>query len=386
MEKQMKTKRQSNLELLRIISTICIIIFHGEGLMCFSAQKLDFNSFMLESFNYLGELGVNIFVIISGYFMLNKKISIKKIISIVLTVNFYFIIESYIGCNLHLLPPTHSAGEFIKQYMFPVTLGRFWFITTYLYLYIFSPFINQFLNSLSKEMFKKYLLVSLVFLSVIPSLFGLLYGSSLIINPYSNLIWFILLYSVGAYIRKFDISFLDTRKKSLIVLITSWTLLLLNIPIIFYLKNFFVSLGTERCSYGCNPNSLLLTISSIALFQIFVKTKINNNKVINTFATTTLGVYISTSIVLDRFIWQYLFNIIQYAYYPLGFLGVIFISIFLFLIASTIDLIRQLIFNVIRKISTSKSMKIFFILDFIKNSSLEFKNSRLLNYCMINFR
>ncbi len=95
----MKKERKSNIELLRIIAIILIISFHYVFKSNFKFEELTINSFIVKSFYMFGELGVNLFILITGYFMVSGKFSIKKLICLILEVNFYHTLSIIIEKN-----------------------------------------------------------------------------------------------------------------------------------------------------------------------------------------------------------------------------------------------------------------------------------------------
>ena len=83
-------QRESNMELLRIISILMIIIFHCAFKSGFSFEAgFGLNKLMVKSFWMLGELGVNLFILISGYYMVNGRFKWKKLVKLLLEVQFY---------------------------------------------------------------------------------------------------------------------------------------------------------------------------------------------------------------------------------------------------------------------------------------------------------
>ena len=87
-------KRNSNLELLRIIA-IFMIVFHHIGFYGLKIESDLFTyNYIIKSFLALpGKLGVNIFILISAYFMTNTKFEYKKLIKLVSQILFYSIRE-----------------------------------------------------------------------------------------------------------------------------------------------------------------------------------------------------------------------------------------------------------------------------------------------------
>lgn len=73
-----KKQRNSSVELLRIVATLMVVVSHcsfhgfyhtGEGYMWIDST---WNRFLLQISN-MGSLGVNVFVLIMGYYMIKSK-------------------------------------------------------------------------------------------------------------------------------------------------------------------------------------------------------------------------------------------------------------------------------------------------------------------------
>ena len=66
------TKRQSNIELLRIVAMLLIIAHHFSlhGGFVFSTASITVNRLWIQFIQIGGEIGINVFVLISGYFLI----------------------------------------------------------------------------------------------------------------------------------------------------------------------------------------------------------------------------------------------------------------------------------------------------------------------------
>ena len=92
-------KRDSNLELFRIIAMIAIIAHHyvvNSGLIEFGGP-IETNQFCFKSIFYCifgawGKIGINCFVLITGYFMCKSHITSKKFLKLLIQIYFYKII------------------------------------------------------------------------------------------------------------------------------------------------------------------------------------------------------------------------------------------------------------------------------------------------------
>ena len=86
-----KGSRNSNLELLRILAMFLIVLFH------FSYHNFtDINIIASNPNNYiinftlmLGKIGVDVFVLLSAYFMIHSKFTLKKFLILIGELYFY---------------------------------------------------------------------------------------------------------------------------------------------------------------------------------------------------------------------------------------------------------------------------------------------------------
>ena len=78
-------KRDSNLELYRIILMILIIAHHyvvnSDLINIILSNISNCKSIFLLIFGAWGKIGINCFILISGYFMCKSNIKIKKLVS-----------------------------------------------------------------------------------------------------------------------------------------------------------------------------------------------------------------------------------------------------------------------------------------------------------------
>ena len=190
----MLKKRQSNIELLRILAIICIISFHYVYKSGYVLTDLKANSLIIKSFWFLGELGVNLFILITGYFLINSKFSFKKLIKLIIEVNFYYLITLFVsltfgnsieGGIVALFP--NFKTTFLR--FFAVIFNRYWFITAYILIYILSPYLNKFIKSLTKNEHKKLLIIILTIWSIIPTFFGIFNNNTESLLYYNRFIW-----------------------------------------------------------------------------------------------------------------------------------------------------------------------------------------------------
>ena len=87
----MEKKRQVNLEILRMISMFMIIVIHivNHGWMIDLVQKGTASYYIVWFLFGIGFTSINIYILISGYFLVMSKFSSWKVLRMVLQVLFY---------------------------------------------------------------------------------------------------------------------------------------------------------------------------------------------------------------------------------------------------------------------------------------------------------
>ena len=330
-----KALRNSNFELLRILAIIFIVADHFSGYGDFSYDIADFslNRFYIQFLEFGGKLGVCIFVLISGYFLVNsEKVKISKVIKLWLQILSYSI-------TFYLLfvifgKETFSIKELIKS-MLPITGSYWWFATTYFVLYLISPFLNILLHSLDKKTYQKMLLINTILWCLLPTFTGRFLERSYLIP-------FIYLYSIAGYIKIWKDDIKINWKKcflmaGVIVLLTYSSVV--TFDILGTKINYFYIHATQF--YGMEKLTTILT--ALFLFLAFKNININKkfNKFINTIASATFGVYlIHENRLVRKFLWLNILHISKFATSNLLIPYSIFAIFLVFVVCTMIELIR----------------------------------------------
>ena len=332
----MKKIRQSNIELLRIISILLIISFHYVYKSNYVVQYLNYNSIVVKIFYFFGELGVNLFLLISSYFLIKGKFSFKKLLKLLFELLFYCVFTFFLAYLLKL--PGYNT---IHLHKVVDLLLSYWFFTTYILLYIISPFLNKMILCFDRKTFQKLILVCVFIWSIIPTFIGLLYNNTEAILFYNRFIWAIIIYFIGSYIRLYSIKFLEYKKIDVLLASSSFLLMVLSIFLIYNFKELFLQLGTRELSYLWTPNSIPMVILSISIFHIFLNINIGYKKIINIIGSCTLGIYLLHDGILNNYIWVNIFKTKEClnSNYPLT--CILITTIIIFCVGIIIDLIRQ---------------------------------------------
>ena len=117
--------------------------------------------------------------------------------------------------------------------------------------------------------------------------------------------------------------------------------MVVGIIIIYSFKDIFAKIGTTEISYFCNPNSILMILLSISIFELFKNMKLNYNKIINRVASSTLGIYILHDGALSSFLWTKVFKSLKCLNSKYYLLHIITSTLIIFIVGMIFDLFRQ---------------------------------------------
>ena len=201
---ELKAQRNSNIELLRIIAML-MIVAHHYALYGLSAEYLvDGPNRWLTSllFSY-GKTGVNIFILITGYYMVNMNFSIKRPLKIMGQVWFYSLLMLLVCLRIPAVSEQIGRNQMLAA-LFPISSNEYWFATQYVLLLAVSPFLNRFAHSVGEKQLTLCVIVLVIFNSVIPCMFAALSGNMDTVPFYSQPVWFAALYLMAARVRLYS--------------------------------------------------------------------------------------------------------------------------------------------------------------------------------------
>ncbi len=164
---EIKTERNANIEFLRILSMLMIMTMHclaQTGALYDLEGPVSCYYWWLEA---LCVPAVNVFVLISGYFLVESQFKVQNLFRILGVVWSYSFLFSLL--NSFVAGESISVGNTV-QMLFPVLTKKYWFVNAYLALYLLSPFLNRLIHSISRVQFKYLLTVLLVIMVIRPTL------------------------------------------------------------------------------------------------------------------------------------------------------------------------------------------------------------------------
>ena len=191
--------RKPNFELLRIIAMLMIVTLHynihADALLQLGvpASKVQIFATVIETFCITG---VNVYVLLSGYFLSQTNIKLSRILKLICQVYFYTILISV----AMMMVGTYTVGSDdtiykTAQYLFPISSEHYWFVTAYVIMYVLSPVLNAAVNALSRIQLKTVIIGLLIWFCGIKSLVPVMFVTDHAGYDYG---WFICLYLIAA--------------------------------------------------------------------------------------------------------------------------------------------------------------------------------------------
>lgn len=281
-------------------------------------------------------VGVNCFVLITGYFQINKtSINIKNVLNLLGLTFFYSVILYFVGVHFGDVPL--SLANLLKA-TFPFFTGVKWFIETYIILYLLTPFINKALNLMSKKEYQYLIGTLLLFFSIWPSMLP----SPPVEDRGYGIINFVLLYVIGAYLRKFE-----QKDKSKAFYFGGF----ISSTVIVFLGSTLAKIilgGGEWIIWGYN--FFFNITGAVFLFLFFSKLDIQS-KLINYIATFTLGVYfIHADPSLNNVLYEKILKTQNYWFSPLFIVHALMSIAAVYIGCTIIDMIRKWLFGKIGEV------------------------------------
>jgi len=274
-----KKQRNSSIELLRVILMLVIVMCHCSASIMSVQVNNNLNKWFLQLTN-LSNLMVDIFVLISGYYICKLKFSFKKVLIILLQVVFYSV-GSYVFC-VAIKNQTFSTKSLLLSFI-PTITRSYWFVTAYVTLYLLSPFINKLLGVITQLQHLLLIAVIGVIYSIIPT-FTTFYQDGM------DIFVLILLYCIGAYLRLYPNSKL-LQKKSVVLLTCLGALTYFGSVIGLNVVGLKFEIFAQHPCYFLTKHSPITIVFAIGIFALFTKWNFYS-KFVNVLGGATFGVYL----------------------------------------------------------------------------------------------
>ena len=343
-----KKEKFFGIELLRILATFYIILLHvvGQGgVAAASGGKGTYTvSYLLLALAYPA---VNCYALISGFVGCKSRFKLSRLLSLWLKVVF---VNLAVWGAFRLLAPEMAASFSLEACLKPLLTNEYWYVTAYFGLSVLTPVLNA-AAELPKKTFAEMLIGLFACFVLLPKIAD--NDLFLTRSGYSTL-WLVLLYLVGMFFR---LHLLPKKRCRLCgaACLAVYGMISVFLPLQKRLtENKLLASGIENPVYLKNYayTSVLIVLSSIALFAVFTRINVQNKavcKFISFFSTASFGVYILHT---QPLVWA---NLLQDAFSQFAVFSVpvmaaccLAAALGIFLACTAVEKLRALLFCVTR--------------------------------------
>lgn len=290
-----KNTRQANFELLRILAMFMVVVMHylyRAGSLPENGRGLDgigITAVVLESFCIVA---VNVYVLISGYFLARSSFSFRRVGGVILQTLFYTVLIPPVLVLFGVLPLSSITDPYhIWNSIFPVQSGQYWFVTAYVVMCLFSPLLNAALEKLTQKQLLQALGALLLFFCVGKTLSPLQFPTDRYGYDFG---WFMVLYLIGGYICRFGIPFFKSVRRGILVYLGSAVLTALAECALIWLNQKTGALA-YYVSVPFHYNFLLCLTGAVGLFYAFLHIHVKEGRgaaLIRFISPAVFGVYL----------------------------------------------------------------------------------------------
>ncbi len=335
----MERKRYAFIDVLRIIACFLVIVNHTNS-QIFLSNVPSATWFISLTYFFISKVAVPVFVMISGYTMLDRQDDYLKVIKKVLRAGLALLMFSLVYyLNMYFMGT--AAGFGVAHFLITVFTGpitnAFWYMYLYIGILIMLPFIQKFVGALDKRDCQVYLAMSFVIFGIWPILEHLkpaLSYSKFALFPIFDSYLCLLL--AGYYLKKY----VEPSKKKMMLAVAGFVFGLLFNVIMTY-GEYYKCGGVNYLFYD-NRVYFPIVLQSICLFYMVSQMRIGEKaeKILKVVGGCTFGIYLISDFFVEKFVTIYN-QLCAQGWYPLW--AVIVYELAIFAVGFVITFLLKLI-------------------------------------------
>lgn len=297
--------RMANLELLRCAAMMMVVMLHylGKGGLLGSAPEdrlgaVGTFAWLLESFCIVA---VNVYMLISGYFLSASVFKLSRLLRLLVQLWLYSVAFGILGAAAGVAGAAVDTHYFLTL-VFPVFMSHYWFLTAYVFLYLFLPVAGAAFRRMEKRQLQFAIALLLFAFCLLKSALPMRLEMD---GMGYDFPWYFCMFAVAAYIRRFGVSFLEKKGRAISLYVVCSLLAFAGSMALRLIAVRTGRLG--RMTGMClEYNHIFPFLASVGLFAAFAKIELHNKiaKVINWIGPHTLGVYLLHENLGLRYSWQ----------------------------------------------------------------------------------
>ena len=352
MNKQSVKKRQNNFEALRLLAMFMVITLHylnKGGLLTSEADAFTGASYVAWFLESFAIVAVNVYVLITGYFMCESSMKVSRLVEIICQVLWYTLLVPVVLVLLGVVDVRSFNLYDILRFVFPIHMKHYWFVTAYVILLLFVPFLNAAIRHLSQKQLMLTTILMTVYQTLPKSILPVKFADD---DAGNGVLWLICLYLIAAYIRKYGIPFFSSLKKSLLCYVSGALVMFLSLIVMRFVYFKLDAFG-ESISFGYHYNHVLCLFAAVALFYAVKHWHLKDgvaSRLIGKAAPYTFGVYLLHEHILVRYEWVKWLQVAPTENIPEFIAALIWKCLLVLVIGLILDWFRSIVFKAVGKL------------------------------------
>ncbi len=300
-------KRVVSIELLRILAMMMVVMLHylGKGqLLPALTGEMSLNGYVAWGLESLSIVAVNVYMLISGYFLVNSQFKSGRLVELLCQTLFYSILVSVVLMAAGIISVDSLTVNRILEMIFPVQMEHYWFISAYVIMYLFSPILSVAVKHMEQKQLRNTIIGLLLFFGLSKSILPVELAMD---NFGYDGLWFMCVFLVAAYIRLYEIPFFAKGKSRAFVCYLAGCAGIYVIT--FVVRAFYLKTGSldHFVQTAYDYNHVVNLFAAVSLFYVFLKMELSTEgklaKVVYAVAPYSLGVYLLHEQLEVRYLW-----------------------------------------------------------------------------------
>lgn len=303
-----RTARSSNLELARIVAMLSIVAHHyvvnSGAIEAISQAGEGPNALLLQLWGMWGKTAINVFVLITGYFMCEKDFRWRRVAKLVFQIEFWKValLPLFLFAGLPLKAGIRGALSIAFLPLLSVNDG---FTASFLVFYLAIPFLKLLIDSGGRNL---HAAAVALLLAVDTVSFTFFRNSA----AFTEVSWYCALFLIAAWLRRYPPAFIDDNRVCRGLFAGS---VALAVATVLAIDALCAALGVpafEKGLYFVDQSGKVMALAvGLACFLFFRTAPIPQSRPINAVASTTFGVLLvhANSDAMRKLLWGDLLDV-----------------------------------------------------------------------------
>lgn len=336
-----RAARSSNLELARIVAMLSIVAHHyvvnSGAIEAISQAGEGPGSLFLQLWSMWGKTAINVFVLITGYFMCEKEFRWRRVAKLIFQIEFWKValLPLFLFAGLPFKAGIKGVLSIVFLPFLNVNNG---FTASFLVFYLAMPFLKLFIDSGGRSL---HAAAVALLLAVETVSFTFFRNSA----AFTEVSWYCALFLIAAWLRRYPPAFIDDYKACRTLFAGSVMLAVVSVLTIDALCAVLGVPSFEKGLYFVDQSGKVMAlVVGLTCFLFFRTLPLPQSRPINVVASTTFGVLLvhANSDAMRKLLWGDLLDVPGAYALPLPLLVLhAIVSMFgVFAISSLLDWLR----------------------------------------------